>query len=63
MYGFAIIHAQYRPSEENTEITAVRVGSNLKPGFHNRNSSSITRRQVIADDRRWSPNGTESQFS
>ena len=29
MYGFAIIHAQYGPSEEKTEITAVRVGSNL----------------------------------
>ena len=30
MYGFAIIYAQYGPSEEKTEITAVRVGSNLK---------------------------------
>ena len=30
MYGFTIIHAQYSPSGEKTEITAVRLGSNLK---------------------------------
>ena len=33
MYGFAFIRAQCGPWEEETEMTVVRVGSNLKESF------------------------------